>query len=763
MKKITFLAGVLLALFTNNANAQVDVLGKNEFGRIFDLTYSVTTPNTVYATTISRHILESHDNGATWEPIFSVSPEVGTSLGHLKLSKDGSFLSFSTRLGGLGYVQVLDVQTKQIVKSYPLPNDSDLPWVTSYDFFGNDKETLIAASQFSEGFGAANKVFYTTDGGSNWKQIYYSVDNNNIITNTVAISPADKNKLFIANGLGNTETIGGLLISTDAGNNFTEKLSGSPLSTIEFNPNNANEFYVGTGISFGASPEGLFHSADGGSNFDTKNVAWNSDGILNNIVAIKYNPLDNNNIVVLEEDEFVSTKDGGATWQSVVYPLDNLNSYYYGLGASFNPYKAGEVFISANYAPLFSQNNGDTFTQLKTPFFSSTGQVNFFENATAKHLYYGVQNGFVHRNFADNTDQAYKLQPLNIVSSNDAPIYISDSKKEGRIYSFQGSLMGSTFSMSDDSGANFTTVFSPFSSKLTNVISDPQVTNQVWVTYDNFGQGALDKVNFNDANNVQVTNLTLPVQASVQKVLHPNNISNEFFLLIGSELYKTADGGNNWTPVFVSDDLFSDAKVLDIVQSKINPNNIVLGTSVGTYLSTDKGLTWTKNSDIFANKVFYSDVNPGVLVAATYDSDISTFQLHYSFDNAATWKSIDRKELLHTFCTSINVDFSDKNAYVYIASSDLGLLGYNLDFNILSNADLTNHKSDILIYPNPTADVVHINDKNLKVVALYDLNGRKLMESNKTEMNVSQLPKGVYVIKIVTANNQVISKKLIKK
>lgn len=762
MRKITVLAGVLLAFFTSNAHAQVDVLGKNEFGRIFDLTYSVTTPNTVYATTISRNILESRDNGATWKPIYSLTPEVGTSLGNLKLSKDGSFLSFSTRLGGLGYVQILDVQTRQIVKSYALPNDTDLPWVNSYDFFGNDKETLIVASQFSEGFGAANKVFYTANGGNDWKQIYYSVENNNIITNAVAINPADKNKLYIANGLGNTETIGGLLISTDAGETFTQKLPGSPLSTIEFNPNNANEFYAGTGISFGASPEGLFHSADGGSSFDTKNVAWNSDGILNNIVAIKYNPLDNNNIVVLEEDEFVSTKDGGATWQSVVYPYDNLNSYYYGLGASFNPYKAGEVFISANYQPLFSQNNGETFTQLKTPFFSSTGQIGLFESETAKHLYYGVQNGFVHRNLADNTDQAYKIQNLNIFSSNDAPIYLTDSKKDGRIYSFQGSFMGSTFSVSDDFGANFTTVFNPSSSKLTNVITDPQVTNQIWATYDNWEQGALDKVNFNNPNDVQVTNVTLPVQASVQKILHPNNISDEFFLLIGSELYKTADGGNNWTSVFVSDDL-SNAKVFDIAQSKINPNNIALGTSVGTFLSADKGLTWTKKSDFITNKVFYSDANAGVLVAATYDSDVSIFQLYYSYDNAATWKSIEPGEVMHTFCTSINVDFSDKNAYVYIASSDLGLLGYNLDFDILANDEVTHLKSDIMIYPNPTADVVHINDKNLKVVALYDMNGKKLLESNKTEMNVSQLPKGIYVLRIVTANNQVISKKLIKK
>lgn len=63
MKKFTLLAGFLLALFTNKVDAQMQVLGKNEFGRIFEVTYSTKEQNTIYATTITNHILVSHNNG----------------------------------------------------------------------------------------------------------------------------------------------------------------------------------------------------------------------------------------------------------------------------------------------------------------------------------------------------------------------------------------------------------------------------------------------------------------------------------------------------------------------------------------------------------------------------------------------------------------------------------------------------------------------------------------------------------------------------
>ncbi|WDF47468.1 T9SS type A sorting domain-containing protein [Chryseobacterium sp. KACC 21268] len=764
MRKITFLAGILLALFTGNANAQTQVLSKNEFGRIFDLTYSVQEQNTIYAITITSHIVVSKDNGNTWNVFYSLpSAGGGISISKLNISKDGSFLSFTTLQGGIGELHILDIATKTISKTYTLPNLDEIPFVNAYNFFGSDKNNLIVSSQFPFGWGTANRVYTTNDGGTSWKEVYYSPDHNNIITSFVAFSPVNQNKLYIANGNGSEGVYGGLRISTDGGDNFTEKLAGSVLSTLEFNPNNPEEIYAGTGISFGAAPEKLHHSADGGETWEDENITFGTNGILNDIVDIQFDPFDNNHVIVLEEDEIISTKDGGNTWQNVEYPYDNLDSYYYGIKASFNPFKAGELVITSNYKPLFSADNATTLTQIQTPFYSSTGGVNLFENSTSRHLFYSVQGGFVHRNLLDNTETAHNIVPLNIVSNNNATAYIPDSKKEGRMYSFSGGFMGSTLSLSDDFGATFSPIFNTFSAGLSSVVPDPQVTNQIMTTFNNWGQGELNKINFNDQNNIIVTNITLPTTNPVFKLLHPNNISNEFFILIGSEVYKTIDGGENWTAVTIGDDITFDTAIYDITQDPNNTNRLALGTSSGVFVSNDQGLTWNLVSQFVANKVFYSDVNPGVLVSTTYTSQFDIFNIHYSVDNGTNWTTVPRTDLLETESNSITVDFSDKKAYIYIASTDLGLLGYNLNLDVLANNEVSTGKAKVLVYPNPTVDIVHIDSKNMKSVALYDMNGKKLLESNTNEVNVSKLPKGVYVLKIVTADNSIVSSKIIKK
>ena len=57
---------------------------------------------------------------------------------------------------------------------------------------------------------------------------------------------------------------------------------------------------------------------------------------------------------------------------------------------------------------------------------------------------------------------------------------------------------------------------------------------------------------------------------------------------------------------------------------------------------------------------------------------------------------------------------------------------------------------DILIYPNPTSDIVYIdgNYTQLKVV-VYDILGKQVMkESITNSIDISQLEKGVYILQL---------------
>src|SRR5699024_9742770 len=102
--------------------------------------------------------------------------------------------------------------------------------------------------------------------------------------------------------------------------------------------------------------------------------------------------------VILEENEVIISKDGGANWQTYVYPgYDEINEYSYGLNITFNPFNEEELWVSANYFPMFSSDSGANLERQKTPFFVGEGNVAYIENSNEKHLYYGAQYGYIHR------------------------------------------------------------------------------------------------------------------------------------------------------------------------------------------------------------------------------------------------------------------------------------------------------------------------------------------------------------------------------
>jgi hypothetical protein len=71
----------------------------------------------------------------------------------------------------------------------------------------------------------------------------------------------------------------------------------------------------------------------------------------------------------------------------------------------------------------------------------------------------------------------------------------------------------------------------------------------------------------------------------------------------------------------------------------------------------------------------------------------------------------------------------------------------------------------IKIYPNPAQEMVYFNTTNHEIIqsaSIYDMNGRLVLLKNKaSQMNVSGLKKGFYIIKLITSNG-VLSHKLIK-
>ena len=73
--------------------------------------------------------------------------------------------------------------------------------------------------------------------------------------------------------------------------------------------------------------------------------------------------------------------------------------------------------------------------------------------------------------------------------------------------------------------------------------------------------------------------------------------------------------------------------------------------------------------------------------------------------------------------------------------------------------------SGINIYPNPTADKFFIEGENYNTVALYDMLGREVLNQHinqKTEINISHLPKGIYNVIVFSEGNVIGNSKIVK-
>jgi len=74
-----------------------------------------------------------------------------------------------------------------------------------------------------------------------------------------------------------------------------------------------------------------------------------------------------------------------------------------------------------------------------------------------------------------------------------------------------------------------------------------------------------------------------------------------------------------------------------------------------------------------------------------------------------------------------------------------------------------NSIENISVYPNPAKDVINIRSSyGIKNVLLYSADGKKVSETDSSSINISQFPKGVYMMTIFFTNGKKSMQKIIK-
>lgn len=774
MKKAIFT--FFLLFFLQLAFAQVSFVGNADYGQLRNFVYDKTVPNKVYATTyIDKHIMVSNDNGVNWSILYTLPyPSAAPSISEMRLINNGTALSFIQTFSSgnpNNKVIVLNLQTLSVVKEFPVPLNEGIKGINNYSIF--DDGTMNTATMFTSG--GKDKVFYSSSGGTTWTKVFDAANYTGVLVNDAVLDPINPNKIFIARNGGTGTIKGGLMISSDSGVTWTEKLSGLILQTVSVDPVNNNNIYVGTGVrwSYPGQVEAVYKSEDGGETFAQQTgISWATGNGLKNVPKIGINPNDHNHVVVLADERIAVTTDAGATWTTTPHAgLTDGTSYYYGINVGFNPFNLNEVMIANSRFAKFSTDRGITLTTMKNPYFNTMGNFNLLNINSDDHLLYGVQYGYALKNLVTNAEIPISVLPLNEtpISGKISNMFI-DKNNPGRAYTFESGFSGNSVNVTDDYGVTSYPIYATYNNAFTAAETDPTDPKIVWFATFDGATTTLVKSNFTNPDNPINNIITLPYAEDFLQGIKFNSANpSEMMITVGNQVWKSANSGENWTRITVGlEDLVLPNIAISLTQNPLNSNQYTFAASNGIYTSLDAGNSWTRIYDQLVQKVEHSGKQNGQIVAIGTSYGNTLPKVVYTNNNGTTWQTRTSADYFGTVILGGATRFtSPTTAEIYLSTNSLGIMKDIISFGTLATEDSTIQKDDINIYPNPATDVINIKSSKKTTqfkVAIYNATGQQVLTSeNKSSINISRLTKGVYFLKIDQPNAPTLVKKIIKK
>ena len=191
-------------------------------------------------------------------------------------------------------------------------------------------------------------------------------------------------------------------------------------------------------------------------------------------------------------------------------------------------------------------------------------------------------------------------------------------------------------------------------------------------------------------------------------------------------------------------------------------------------------------------KIIGSYNSEGLITGATHNSEDNSFLLcGYSSDGSTFLlyiKNVDIQNLFigvieRTNITSSVSSFSQTEGIAHIAGNKYFLSRESVDKNIngsqvvlpqhlfrfdngsfstLSVGDFKLNK--INIFPNPTQEILFVNGIEIKKLTIIDSNGKTVLAQKKSsnQIRINKLITGIYILKVLSTDKRVFSKKFIK-
>ncbi len=154
--------------------------------------------------------------------------------------------------------------------------------------------------------------------------------------------------------------------------------------------------------------------------------------------------------------------------------------------------------------------------------------------------------------------------------------------------------------------------------------------------------------------------------------------------------------------------------------------------------------------------------NNWVHVVTTFDG--TTAKIYYNGVQKATGNKSAWNTPLSNFKLGGNFGLYVDDLKIYGRALNATEVTSLFTTNTLSSQDFNVNVLKATIYPNPTSDNFTIEMENeVKAVEIYSIQGQKVMNSTSKNIDVSNLSKGMYLVRIEDSNNAIATQKLVVK
>lgn len=231
----------------------------------------------------------------------------------------------------------------------------------------------------------------------------------------------------------------------------------------------------------------------------------------------------------------------------------------------------------------------------------------------------------------------------------------------------------------------------------------------------------------------------------------------EYYLGLKMYIFSDANGLPSGKP----SDISKAVAVIDVDET--NSAAVVRSTGNETEFTFEVNVFQALGKDLIleANKKYWVAFAPKVELGDNFGADDGeTFFWAAGSANLSEPLLIDEEDLFAADATSWTTISS-------LVGEAFGGLGFTITGDSsLGTTEVYSNLRNVSIYPNPAVNVINLkaNKKNsITKTEIFDMNGKLVLSSAETSINVEKLPKAVYMVKIYSGSELIETTKLIKK